>query len=644
MPSSIRYIGTLIITVLISSSAVTAQVCHSVDAVQGIHIHKSLSIDSIGLASTDNYDIVYHRIAVKVDPAVRYIQGSVTSYFKPLATISQMSFDLSDSLSVDSIYYQSARLSTFTHSSNGITIQFANTISSLDSIVVYYSGVPPATGFGSFVTDVHDSIVPVLWTLSEPYGARDWWPCKMTLTDKVDSLDFYINVPTGNRAASNGLLIDSAVIGNTMTYHWRHRYPIATYLIAMGVTNYSSHTFTVPTQYGDITVLDYAYPEHEAEWEAQDSFTAKALQLYSTLFGPYPFIKEKYGHAQFGWGGGMEHQTMSFVYNLNYELVNHEMGHQWFGDKLTCGSWSDIWLNEGFAVYLSGLCYEYQSSIWWYPFRRSYLNKVINNGGNGTVECEDTASVSRIFDGSLSYAKGAYILHMLRGKLGDPDFFAALRSYVSDPLLVYSFSKTNLLKRHMEMQSGQDLTVFFEQWFYSGGYPSYALDWSQLGTRLSLKLSQASTNPLVSFYTMTVPIKFIGKNVDTTLILDHTSSGQEFSYDLPFAIDSVVIDPELWLISNKNTVRKLPAPGKEYFVEILSNPVHDVLTIWYDSKNLNSVSLNLYNDQGQRIISEEIPAGNGDFYHTSVLYLPAGVYIAKISTEKGTTTQRVAKY
>jgi aminopeptidase N len=125
------------------------------------------------------------------------------------------------------------------------------------------------------------------------------------------------------------------------------------------------------------------------------------------------------------------------------------------------------------------------------------------------------------------------------------------------PQLVYGFSRTDLLKRHMEMQSGQDLTVFFQQWFYSGGYPSYALRLVTAGEPLSLKLSQSSTNPLVSFFTMPVPVKFIGKNADTTLVLDHTSSGQEFNYELPFAVDSVVIDVTFVNMCH-NTVRNFP--------------------------------------------------------------------------------------
>lgn len=643
MPRICALPGVFLAVLLLLSADIRAQICHSFEpGTYSHHASKTESADAIGLAPTANYDLVYHRIAVQVDPAVRYIAGSVTSYFRPVTSLTQMAFDLTDTLSVDSVYYHGARLSGVTHSGNAITINFPAAISALDSVVVFYSGVPPENGFGSFVTNIHYDTVPVLWTLSEPYGARDWLPSKMTLTDKIDSLDFYINVPDKFHAGANGLMTDSMIVANTVTYHWRHRYPIATYLIGMAVSNYEAHTFQVASPYGDITMLNYFFPEEEADWLATDSNVAHALQLYSELFGPYPFIREKYGHAEFLWGGGMEHQTMSFVVAPDFELLNHEMAHQWFGDKLTCDSWSEIWLNEGFATYLSGLCYERLAPEWWYGWRSTTLKRTIR-GGNGTVLCDDTTSVNRIFDNTLTYSKGAYLLHMIRWELGDSNFFAALKSYATDPALVYSFSKTDLLKVHFEAQSGIDLTWFFDQWYYTGGYPSYVLDWSQQAGTLVMKLSQSSSNTANPFFKMKVPVRVYGHNRDTTLALDHTTSGQEFSLQIGFNIDSIQIDPDLWLISTGNVVRKLPAPTAENFIQIVTNPVRDKLTIWYDSHSLNHLTLAIYDLNGRQLSTESIPMGNGDYYSTSLAHLAAGVYVAKVESEHRTLTQRFVK-
>ena len=626
-----------------------AQVCHSFDPTQLDSIiareqsFKTTQNTPIVLAPTSNYDIVYHRIAVSVNPAIRYISGTVVSYFKPLMALNVISFDLTDSLTVDSVSYHGFK-QPITHSGGALTIFLPTFTTSLDSLTIYYRGIPPTTGFGSFNIATHDTM-PVLWTLSEPYGARDWLPCKMTLTDKVDSIDFYITVPKGNRAASNGLLIniDSLSSITVNTFHWQHRYPIATYLMAIAVTNYAAYSFIAPTAHGNINILNYIYPEKTLQWHEMDTNVIRFIELYSSLFGTYPFIKEKYGHAQFGWGGGMEHQTMSFVAGPDFELLAHEMAHQWFGDKLTCGSWADIWLNEGFATYLSGLCYEHIAPEWWYAYKQDRNGKVIKYGSHGTVWCDDTTSVPRIFSNIYSYAKGACLLHMLRWTLGDTDFFQAIYNYVNDPALIYSFSKTALLQQHLESQSGKDLRQFFDQWFYKQGYPSYQLDWAQQGNSLSFKLSQTTTDTSVRFFAMSVPIKLYGNGIDTTLKVENTENVQYYAYTVPFAIDSIVIDPTLWILSGNNNVRKLPALDHDGFITIYPNPMHDIITVWYDAQTLNHLSYTVYNIEGQQIDSGLIN-GNNDKYSISVSDLASGVYVLQLSGTNTFRKIRLVKY
>lgn len=312
---------------------------------------------------TNNYDLKYHRLEWTVDPGERYISGTVTSYFVPTAAgFQSMYFDLSDFLEVSVVRYRGQALTFSQNGSNLLAIESPTVLpmGRLDSLSVTYAGVPPRNGFGSFSTKTHGPAkTPVLWTLSEPYGARDWWPCKQDLNDKVDSIDILVSTPAQYRVASNGLLVSERTNDNQKTYHWRHRHPIPAYLIAIGVTNYAVYSDYVPLENGDaIEVLNYVYPEREAEIRQATKNTVAIMQFFNERFGLYPFADEKYGHAQFGFGGGMEHQTMSFMGGWSFSLQAHELAHQWFGDKITCGSWRDIWLNEGFATYLDGLTIE----------------------------------------------------------------------------------------------------------------------------------------------------------------------------------------------------------------------------------------------------------------------------------------------
>jgi len=577
---------------------------------------------------TSDFDLKYHRLEWNIDPAVRYISGSVTSYFQPtVADFEVIHFDLSPEMKINTVQYHGMTLSTERLADDVLQIDLPGIIpiGQLDSIEIEYEGTPPDEGSGAFVIDEHLG-VPILWTLSEPYGAKEWWPCKQDLSDKIDSIDVIVKVPSGNRVASNGLLISENVSGNETVFHWKHQHPITAYLVAIAVTNYEVFSDFVAVNGGpDIEILNYVYPEDLDYIKDRTFDSVRMMELFNDLFGTYPFANEKYGHAQFSRGGGMEHQTMSFMSNFSFELQSHELAHQWFGNKVTCGTWEDIWLNEGFATYLVGLCYENLTNEGlWKAWKRLSTERVTSEP-DGSVWVSDTTNVKRIFSSRLTYSKGALVLHMLRWEMGDAAFFTAINNYLNDPDIAFGYAKTADLKAHLEAQSGRDFTEFFADWFYGEGYPSYSLNWFRTTEGVDLVVEQRTSDPSVDFFEMTIPVRVYGNGVDTLLRLDHTFSGQTFSIPLPFFPSWISFDPDQWIISAEDNITALADPDRFEDISITPNPSTDFLNI--DFGNHASSRIRLLNIKGEALqdfVSEK------NIERLEVRGLAAGVYFLEL--------------
>jgi aminopeptidase N len=581
-------------------------------------------------ASAD-FNIHHYRCEWKLDPGVRFIEGKVTASFIITSNTGSIIFDLVDSLKVDSVYFQGRQIGFERPGNNSLKVNFPLTLSvnSNESVTIYYRGVPPnISGFGTYINSMHSGI-PVTWTLSEPYGSMEWWPCKNGLNDKTDSIDIVITTPLAYTSTTNGMLQKEVVINGERTSFWRHRYPIATYLVAIAATNYTVLTDTVQLGNAIMPIIQYAYPESAVTFKNAAGITARTIRLFHETFGDYPFIREKYGHTQFSWGGGMEHQTNSFMFNVSENLVVHEAAHQWFGDKITCGSWKDIWLNEGFAVFLTNYSIEK-----FYPesnllsLVQSQLKSVVSQPG-GAVYVDDTTNASRIFNSRLTYNKGGWLLRMLRWKLGDKVFFKGLRDYLNDPTLVYNYATSNDFKRNMENASGVDLTEFFADWLYGEGYPSYQLTWSAIGNGwVQTSLSQTTSHPSVAFFEMQVPVRFKNATRDTLIVINHERNQQITIQQLGFLPDSAFIDPFLKLISAKNSVAKTNSPTSiPNTVTVFPNPVQTQLTVYLKNFQPGNFSIVLYNTKGQLLWKKQIPNFSGsDFILISMAELPSGIY------------------
>lgn len=596
--------------------------------------------------NTANYDLTYHKLEFTVDPSQFYIAGKVTSTYTALANMSTVTFDLSSELTVLSVKKNNVNL-TFSQNANNeliITLPSVQATGTSATVEITYEGSPPSSGFGSFEATDHAG-EPVMWTLSEPFGAMEWWPCKQDLNDKINSIDVFITAPTVLVAVSNGL--QQAKVNNgdgTSTTHFHHNYPIPAYLIAIAVTNYTIYTQqaglgTVASPF--FPIVSYLYPEEAASSQADLAVTPAIMNFYEATFVPYPFRAEKYGHAQFGWAGGMEHTTVSFMGGFDRGLIAHEMAHQWFGDKVTCGTWKDIWLNEGFATYLASMVIEnFDGEAAFISDKSSKINSITSQAGGAIYMTDaEATNVGRIFSSRLSYNKGAMVLNMLRLKLGTTNFLQGLRNYLNDVDLAYNYAVTPDLKEHLEAVSGLDLTEFFNDWVYGQGYPIYTIQVGNSSPGMAtIVVNQTQSHPSVSYFEGQVPVRLLGTGgQQQDYILNNTVNGENFQVNVPFIITGVIFNPKKDVIVSSGSMATLASQSFELDtkVSIYPNPATTELNIQIPS-NVNLEAVVVYNALGQNVFKSKSTV-------VDVNSLSTGVYSLKIVTSEGSVLKKFIK-
>ncbi len=598
----------------------------------------------------DNYDVIWYELRLRISTNPNQVSGVVAIRAASVIDgLSSVRIDLSDSMSVDSIISANGALS-YTRASNMVTVYLDSSYMAgeIFTIHVAYHGLPKSSGFGSFAFSVTGQGAPWIWSLSQPYGAKDWWPCKDQLPDKADSVDVIVTCDSTLRVGSNGTL--AGVVNNgdgTSTTHWKERYPIATYLVSLAISNYVAFSNWFHYTAGDsMEVLNYVLPTRLASAQANLPRTVNMLEIFSDLFGLYPFIEEKYGHCDFGWGGAMEHQTMPSTGSYSENLIAHELAHQWFGDMITCRIWADLWLNEGFATYLTGL---YLERAYGYMPYYNYMTGQLNSAKTavGTLYVQDTANVGNLFAGSRVYAKGASVLHMLRHVLGDSVFFEAMYAYANDPGLKFGTATTADFRQVCETISGTDLGYFFDEWVYGEKFPTYRYGWTavptMIGYRVDLRVVQTTgtTNPAA--FTMPVDVRILGTGWDTTIVVVDSLGTQDFSFDAPVAPASVMFDPDRWILRNLDSVsyalldvaEPRGYPRSPFLLQNYPNPFNPSTTIGYGVSTRSRVTLKIFNILGEEVA--RIYSGTRDPGTYEAIWnasgRPAGVYVAEFVSE-----------
>lgn len=553
------------------------------------------------------FDVLHYFLELTPEHQTHFLQGKSTIRFKSLISVLETLKINLRNMNVDSIM-RNGTPQNYTYTDTTIKIVLSPPLNLNDSteVQIFYSGYPSG---GLYFKD------SLIYADNEPYDAKRWYPCFDDPSDKA-FLDMSIKVPSGYKVIANGVKIDSIVSGNEVTHIFKESYPIATYLVVFAATPYFVNVKD-SFVYGsyNMPVYNLVYPQDTLL--AKDKFQRISwmLEFFSDTFGTYPFITEKYAHVHAPIGGAMENQTNTFInvyagWGNDWDwVVAHELSHHWFGDWVTCKTWMDIWLNEGFASYCEALWFgERDGQQAYHTYMNGMMDYYISNEPQPPFAIYDPPV---LFHFAVVYRKGASVVHMLRHVVGDSIFFSAMRTYLQN--FSYSSAVTEDLRSVFESVSGQDLWWFFNEWVYLPGHPEYEFSWSydSLGPdsfRVNLGIYQVQSHQNnVPTYKMPIDIWVISNQGDTlkTFVWDSLDT-QGFQIYVNKKPMDLLFDPENWIL------KEIQELGVEEAVVSITKSVFKVnylngtvLIKYFGDRKMNS-NLQIYDASGRRFLKMKL--------------------------------------
>jgi aminopeptidase N len=497
-------------------------------------------------------------------------------------------------------------------------------------VTISYHGKPLERD-GLFI-DEKDDVTSVTFTDAEPQGARHWIPCYDEPSDKA-TFTQHITVPRDYQLVANGTLESLEKSADWWTYTWQEHYPQPTYLIAFAASKYfvTHDTFAV-VDGTEVPMRLWLLESQDVESKFQE--TRHIMEYYSEIFPPYPFRDEKYDQAHAPMGGAMENTTCTFFNTFSNWgddwswVIAHEMSHHWWGDWLTCATWADLWLNEGFATYCEVLWWEEKYGQEGYDaYARYIMNLYLEHGQRHPIY---DPPWSDLF-GTTTYKKGGSVLHMLRQVLGDSVFFAGLGQYgwqnANEAVITDDFQDI------MEEVAGQDLDWFFDAWIYGPGHPHYEIGWRPV-TPATPVTHLSSENPTpayeiefaiaqtqdqdVHYFPFRMPLEiaiYSGGDEEIFTIIDSIGY-QRFTIEVEEEPDYFTLDPAnkvLCEITQHEDIDDVPIVGlEEPGIDLAASPVLKADGIFTDELRISfsqpgsgsqTVTLSLYDAAGRRVKS-----------------------------------------
>ncbi len=612
----------------------------------------------IATVNQTHYDVLHYDLTLDPSFDDQTIQGTVRiDLVSLLDGLTDLEFDLFQNLQGTGAHDDQGNPLSFTHENDLLTVQLADPLFAGDSlsVTIDYEGSPQPVGFLGMQFLQHDG-TPILATLSEPYYSRSWWPCK-DLPDDKSTVTLTLRAPPGYYCAGNGVLTSQEVLpsGAGTLFTWEEDYPISSYNVSVAVTNYVGWTENWTSPSGTPMVLEYrVFPEDLNKALVDFASTREMLDLYSTLFGEYPFVNDKYGMAEFIFDGAMEHQTMtsygqSLITGDNFyeTLVGHEMAHQWFGNLVTVKDWNEVWLHEGFATYAEALWVEHKSGF------EAYHHFMLSHSAYQIGFYGPVSPPIPLFGGTV-YQKGAWILHMLRHMIGDNDFFQVLKTYSASPNLRYGAARISDFISIAESVSGTELSWFFDEWLYRIGRPEYRMSWrsENLGEnyRVVVTIEQMQSGD-----TYRMPLDFV---VDTaagsqTFVVWNDGAYQVASFIVPTQPTDVRLDPDDWVLrwnQNPNIPTSVPqlTASRLALLPNVPNPFNPSTRLRFTLPGEVPVQLRIVDMRGRtvrRFQTDSMGAGQHELIWSgrddSGQPVASGVYTVVLQEADQTAAQRI---
>ncbi len=598
-----------------------------------------------------NYSLDLDIFNCYISPYPKSFSGTNTVTFKVDSTLSSIVLNaVNSSIEVESV---GGAGTSFNHQLNRLQINLDRTYQpgEIAEVIINYNHLN-VTDNAFYVSN------GFVFTDAEPQGARKWFPCYDEPSDKA-TLELRAKVPLNVKLGSNGRLADSVVVADSLWYTWISRDPIATYLMVISSkVNYNLNivNWINPEDQSDTVPIRFYYNQGENP-TAMKQMILPLTDFYVSLFGEHPFEKNGFATVgpQFTWGG-MENQTLtSLCPGCWYSsLIAHEYAHQWFGDMITCATWADIWLNEGFATYIEALWTgevygfdEYVNEI------ESNANYYMSNNPGWAISNPEWAinppSNNVLFNYAITYMKASCILYMYRNVVGDSLFFNSIYEYANDTVnFRYQSATIPDFVTKMNETTGLELDYFFDQWLYTPNHPVYfnTYDIIQLSqNQWEVKFNTKQTQTNTGFFKMPLELRVAFAEGDTIFTVMNEFNDQNYSFVFDKRPLLLQFDPDNKIVLKNATliVGTTEYPEKdEAVIKVQPNPSDGLFNIEYNCKQSAVVNLQVISSQGSVLLDNKIQASVGsNNFPLNLSGYGNGTYFLRISNEDFNYTRKL---